>query len=221
LSHPLVFQAVFQTSKESSKEKNVLPSSEAGEGSTLLDIKMSDLQDLRKVLGSGTFGKVSLVQSRNSKEVYALKAMLKTELVAHKQQNNVMNEKTVMLMCNHPFILKLHQTFKDAKRLYMLLEFVQGGELFAVLHTNHSDGVSDSQAKFYAAGVTLALQYLHTKDIAYRDLKPENCLIDRQGYPKLVDFGFAKVISTGKTYTLCGTPGITYYCTVDSLSIHC
>jgi cGMP-dependent protein kinase len=150
-------------SKESGKEEKRVLTTAAPENSTLRpEIKISDLQDLRKTLGSGTFGKVTLVQHRTSKEVYALKAMLKSELVAHKQQNNVMNEKNVMLMCNHPFILKLFQTFKDSKRLYMLLEFVQGGELFAVLHTAHSDGVSDSQAKFYAAGVTLALEYLHS-----------------------------------------------------------
>lgn len=112
---------------------------------------------------------------------------------------------TKNLFCSHPFILKLYQTFKDQSKLYMLLEFVQGGELFSVLHTPQNDGVPDAQAKFYAAGVLLGLAYLHGKDIAYRDLKPENCLIDKHGYPKVVDFGFAKVIQ-GKTFTLCGTP---------------
>lgn len=137
--------------------------------------------------------------------MYALKAMLKSEIVAHKQQTNVINEKNVMITSNHPFILRLYQTFKDNKKLYMLLEFVQGGELFSVLHTSTSDGVPDHQAKFYGAAVICALGYLHSKEIAYRDMKPENCLIDRFGYPKLVDFGFAKVIN-GKSFTLCGTP---------------
>eukprot|EP00981_Chlorochromonas_danica_P007485 scaffold1755_cov258-Ochromonas_danica.AAC.7 len=84
-------------------------------------------------------------------------------------------------------------------------EFIQGGELFNLLHTNTSDGVPNHHAIFYASVILLALEYLHGKDIAYRDMKPENCLIDKAGYPKLVDFGFAKVI-TGKSYTLCGTP---------------
>jgi protein kinase A len=74
-----------------------------------------------------------------------------------------------------------------------------------VVHTAQGDGVPDAHAKFYGAAVLLAIAYLHSKDIAYRDMKPENCLIDKDGYPKLVDFGFAKVI-TGKSYTLCGTP---------------
>jgi cGMP-dependent protein kinase len=169
-----------------------------------LSLAFGDLKTLA-VLGSGTFGRVTLVQDKNSKAVYALKAMLKSEIVAHKQQANVMNEKNVMIAANHPFLLRLFQTFKDSKRLYMLLEFIQGGELFSVLHTSSSDGVPDAQAKFYGAAVISALAYLHSKDIAYRDMKPENCLIDAKGYPKLVDFGFAKVI-TGKSFTLCGTP---------------
>jgi serine/threonine protein kinase len=92
------------------------------------------------VLGSGTFGRVSLVQEAHSKKIFALKAMLKTEIVSHKQQNNVLNEKNVMSVCRHPFILQLFQTFKDVRKLYMLFEFVQGGELFAVIHTARSDG---------------------------------------------------------------------------------
>jgi serine/threonine protein kinase len=157
------------------------------------------------MLGSGTFGRVTLVQNKKTKAVYALKAMLKSEIVAQKQQNNVLNEKEIMINSNHPFILRLFQTFKDSKKLFMLLEFVQGGELFTILHTSTSDGVPDHQAKFYSSGILLALGYLHTKDVAYRDMKPENCLIDKFGYPKLIDFGFAKVI-TSKSFTLCGTP---------------
>jgi serine/threonine protein kinase len=157
------------------------------------------------MLGSGTFGKVTLVQDKTTKSLFALKAMFKSEIVAHKQQTNVMNEKNVMASCNHPFVLRLFQTFKDSKRLYMLLEFVQGGELFSVIHKPDRDGIPDAHAKFYGLGVLLALAHLHSKEIAYRDMKPENCLIDKDGYPKLVDFGFAKVI-TGKSFTLCGTP---------------
>ncbi len=173
------------------------------------NFKFDELKQLA-VLGSGTFGRVTLVQHRKTKETYALKAMLKSEIVAHKQQKNVMHEKNVMITCNNPFVLRLFQTFKDQYKLYMLLEFVQGGELFSVLHPAHPphgvDGVPDRAAKFYTAGVLIGLSYLHNeRNVAYRDMKPENCLIDHMGYPKLVDFGFAKVI-TSKSYTLCGTP---------------
>lgn len=171
----------------------------------VVDIQFKDLQTLT-VLGAGTFGRVSLVQHKTTKEVYALKALIKAEIVMHKQQSNVVQEKNVMIQSNHPFILRLYTTFKDATKLYMLLEFVQGGELFSVIHTARSDGVPPASAKFYGAGVLLGLVYLHSKDIAYRDMKPENCLVDKDGYPKVVDFGFAKVIKNSKTFTLCGTP---------------
>ena len=101
------------------------------------------------MLGSGTFGKVTLVQDKVTKKLFALKAMYKSEIVAHKQQTNIMNEKNVMMNCNHPFVLKLFQTFRDAKSLYMLLEFVQGGELFSVIHKPNRDGVPDSSAKVW------------------------------------------------------------------------
>jgi CRP-like cAMP-binding protein len=173
------------------------------------NFKFEDLKQM-SILGSGTFGRVTLVQDKKSKQTFALKAMLKSEIVAHKQQKNVMHEKNAMITCNNPFVLRLFQTFKDQYKLYMLLEFVQGGELFSVLHPAHPphgvDGVPDRAAKFYSAGVLIGLSYLHNeRNIAYRDMKPENCLIDSKGYPKLVDFGFAKVI-TSKSYTLCGTP---------------
>lgn len=167
-------------------------------------MEFSDLKPIA-VLGAGTFGRVSLVQHTGTKNVYALKAMQKFSVVKHNQQTNVINEKKVMIECRHPFVLNLFQTFKDPRRLYMLLEFIQGGELFSVLHSSKGDGVADKSAQFYGAGVILAIAHLHSKNIAYRDMKPENCLIDNDGYPKLVDFGFAKVI-TGHTFTLCGTP---------------
>lgn len=93
-------------------------------------------------------------------EVYALKALHKSEIVQHKQQANVMNEKNIMMQCHHPFILRLYNTYKDAYRLYMLLEYCPGGELFTVLHTPHRDGVDPPAAKFYCAGVAMALSYL-------------------------------------------------------------
>ena len=96
-------------------------------------------------------------------------------------------------MSAHPFVLKLFTTFKDSKRLYLLLEFIQGGELWNVLHGPTSDGVPVPSARFYGACVIDALAYLHSKNIAYRDMKPENCLVDKLGYPKIADFGFAKV----------------------------
>lgn len=173
-------------------------------GNLTTNYKLADLKTLA-VLGSGTFGRVTLVQEAKTKNIYALKTMMKSEVLAQKQQGNILAEKAIMMDANHPFILRLFQTFKDSKRLMMLLEFIQGGELFSVLHTTTGDGVSNVDSKFYSAGIILAVEYLHSKNIAYRDMKPENCLIDKLGYPKVVDFGLAKVIK-GKSFTLCGTP---------------
>jgi serine/threonine protein kinase len=124
--------------------------------------------------------------------------------VAYRQQTNIMNEKNILLECDHPFILKLYRTFKDKNCLYLMLELVPGGELFSLLHLK-GGSFENNDARFYGACASSALEYLHDKKIAYRDLKPENLMIDAQGYVKVVDFGFAKRVED-KTYTLCGTP---------------
>mmetsp|Transcript_20020 Transcript_20020/g.30469 ORF Transcript_20020/g.30469 Transcript_20020/m.30469 type:complete len:773 (-) Transcript_20020:766-3084(-) len=189
--------------RESKKRSEEIKSLEANEDMQHVSIK--DFQ-IKTNLGSGTFGRVKLVTYiPNPKQTYALKIMHKAEIVKHAQVKNVVQEKKLMSICVHPFILRLFTTFQDNHKLYLLLEFVQGGELFSVLHTNHSDGVSEMHAKFYAAGICAALELIHAKNVAYRDLKPENILIAGDGYPKVVDFGFAKIV-TRKTYTLCGTP---------------
>jgi serine/threonine protein kinase len=104
----------------------------------------------------------------------------------------------------HPFIVNLYASFQDQGSLYMLMEFVCGGEIFTKLRT--SVRFSNDTAKMYAAEVVLAFAYLHHHDIIYRDLKPENLLIDRTGHIKLADFGFAKKLTNNITLTLCGTP---------------
>ena len=118
----------------------------------------SSLHRLGEVFGTGTFGRVCLVQQQSTQRIYALKTMRKSDIVAHKQQHNVLNERNILMSCNHPFILRLYQTFRDPKKLYMLLEFVQGGELFSAIHANKIEGgFTEVHAKFYAAGIVLAL----------------------------------------------------------------
>mmetsp|Transcript_18238 Transcript_18238/g.40523 ORF Transcript_18238/g.40523 Transcript_18238/m.40523 type:complete len:1091 (-) Transcript_18238:910-4182(-) len=170
-------------------------------------IKMSDLKKHR-ILGVGTFGQVWLVSKKGSTsddDVYALKIQQKRELINHQQVDGVMREKNIMATIDHPFIIKLVNTYTDDRSLYMLLRLVQGGELFSVLHTDTRDGVSEKAAMFYSAGILEGLSYMHRRNILYRDLKPENVLIDSKGYTVIVDLGFAKVVPD-KTYTLCGTP---------------
>ena len=110
-----------------------------------------------------------------------------------------------MMQLNHPFIVNMRGSFKDDRFIYLVMECVGGGELFT--HLRKAMRFSDEQAKFYAAQIAAVFQYMHGKDIVHRDLKPENILITRDGYCKLTDFGFAKVIPPGeRTFTLCGTP---------------
>jgi len=154
-------------------------------------------------IGAGSFGKVKLVQSRSNDKVFALKMLRKALLIRHKQENNVANERRLLQMVNHPFILKMYTTFQDEKHIYFLLEMVQGGELFSLIHSGQGY-LPVECAKFYAACIVSGLGYLHEKFIVYRDLKPENVLLDKNGYCKIVDFGFAKIVKDA-TFTLCGT----------------
>jgi len=155
-------------------------------------------------LGKGSFGHVQLVKEKGQKFTYALKAVSKAQIVQTGQQGHIMSEKRVMEMLDHPFLVKLYATYKDRDRLYFLLEPSLGGELFSVLREKTL--FDDDTARFYAGSVVLAFEYMHSKNIVYRDLKPENLLLDQDGYLKVTDFGFAKDISAGRTWTLCGTP---------------
>lgn len=108
----------------------------------------------------------------------------------------MLNEKAILGMMNHPFIVKLAGTFHDERSLYMILEYVVGGEFFS--HLRRANRFENHVGRFFAAHVTLMFEYMHSMDVIYRDLKPENLLLDREGYLKITDFGFAKVQSAGK-----------------------
>jgi len=167
-------------------------------------IRFKDLVKFR-ILGVGTFGKVWLVSHKRTGTPYALKMLNKREIIGHHQVEGVIREKNIMSSIDHPFVVNLVSTFQDERHLYMLIELVQGGELFSVIHTETRDGIPNANSRFYAACILESLSHLHHRSICYRDLKPENILIDGKGYCVLVDLGFAKIV-VDKTYTLCGTP---------------
>lgn len=166
-----------------------------------IQTKLEEFIDLG-VLGVGSFGRVSLVKDPNSKLTYSLKNVRKKRVVETDQQNHMRNERAVMAMLDSPFIVKLFATYKDRTRVYFLMEAVLGGELFTVLRFNKK--FSEKTARFYGSCCVLAFEHMHSMDVIYRDLKPENLLLDQKGYIKLTDFGFAKI--RNQTYTLCGTP---------------
>lgn len=172
------------------------------------DIQMEDLTK-HKILGAGTFGQVWLVSRKGhtdaSRRPYALKVQSKYELVENNMAQGVVQEKEIMAMLKHPFIISLVNTYQDKYRVYMLLEMVQGGELYSRLHSRRHDGVSEKDAQFYASVILEGLDFMHAKNVLFRDLKPENVLINDKGYPVIIDLGFAKVVKD-KTYTFCGTP---------------
>ncbi|CAD7940719.1 unnamed protein product [Amoebophrya sp. A25] len=193
-------QELMHKKIEDSKEKKQTPAS-AG---TRPKIDMADLKRLG-LLGCGGFGAVTLEKHKKTGEVYALKALSKGYIIKMKMQKGVMREKEILLLCDSKFIIALYQTFKSKEHLYFLLEPAMGGELFATYHKRRFHG-SVSKARFYSASVIYAFEHLHERNIIFRDLKPENLLLDVKGYCKLTDMGLAKILTTGKTYTTCGTP---------------
>ncbi|XP_064429759.1 cAMP-dependent protein kinase catalytic subunit PRKX isoform X2 [Mirounga angustirostris] len=164
--------------------------------------RLQDFDTLATV-GTGTFGRVQLVKDKTAKHFFALKVMSIPDVIRLKQEQHVHNEKSVLKEVSHPFLVKLFWTCHDERFLYMLMEFVPGGELFSYLRNRGR--FSSTTGLFYSAEIVCAIEYLHSREIVYRDLKPENILLDREGHIKLTDFGFAKKL-VDKTWTLCGTP---------------
>lgn len=132
-----------------------------------------------------------------------MKILRKSEIVRLRQVEHVNAERYILSRVQHPFIVDLFATFQDSLNIYMLLSYVPGGELFT--HLRRAQRFTADVTRFYLATIILALKYLHSFNIIYRDLKPENLLLDSRGYLRLTDFGFAKIVDD-RTWTLCGTP---------------
>ena len=159
------------------------------------------------VLGRGSFGKVCLVRKKDDLKLYALKALNKSALLKRNQIAHTKTERKILADIKHPFLVHLEFAFQSDSRLYLVLEFMSGGELFYWLRK--AKYFSLERSKLYAAEVLLALEFLHTNDIIYRDLKPENILLDQTGHTKLTDFGLSKDGISGHVSgadTFCGTP---------------
>jgi CRP-like cAMP-binding protein len=163
-------------------------------------------KDLQKIglLGCGGFGAVELWEHKKTGETYAMKGLSKGYIVKTGMQDSVMNEKNILMMTNSPFIVKLYECYNGSQTLYFLMEPALGGELYATYNRKGFHG-SEKHARFYVAGTVYAFEHCHERRIIYRDLKPENLLLNENGQVKVTDMGLAKFV-IGKTYTTCGTP---------------
>ena len=169
-----------------------------------IKVNLNDFELLQTV-GLGSFGRVRLAHHKKKNKIYVMKILKKYEIIKQKQVDHVFSEYNILSAINHPFIVTLiGLNFENPQYLYLILEYIQGGELFSLLRNKGSFPIE--QTRFYIAHVITIFEYLHSKNIIYRDLKPENILINKNGYLKLTDFGFAKYLDNEKTYTLCGTP---------------
>lgn len=184
-----------------------------------------------KVIGRGSFGKVMQVKKKDTGQVYAMKVMRKENIIAKNQVGMIVvlicwlfiinltyrgiraqfkvthtkDEKNVLEKIKHPFIVKLHFAFQTPEKLYMILDFVNGGELF--FHLKKCGKFSEKRVILYAAEIASALMHLHSNGFVYRDLKPENLLLDATGHIVITDFGLSKEIKGEEgTHTFCGTP---------------
>lgn len=168
-------------------------------------LKIEDFE-LLKVVGKGSFGKVMQVRKKDTNRIYALKTIRKAHIISRSEVAHTLAERSVLAQINNPFIVPLKFSFQSPEKLYFVLAFVNGGELFHHLQKEHRFDVNRS--RFYTAELLCALECLHGFSVIYRDLKPENILIDYQGHIALCDFGLCKLDmkDEDRTNTFCGTP---------------
>jgi len=159
-----------------------------------------------KLLGTGSFGRVLLVRFKSNNTLYAMKILDKKQLKEKRQEEHTKTERDLMVKINNPFIVNIKFAFQDDTKLYIVSDFMQGGDMFYHLHSNNR--FDEERCKFYAIELILGLEFLHKNSMIYRDLKPENILMDSKGHLKISDFGLSKILDSpeDKAYTLCGTP---------------
>lgn len=168
-----------------------------------LEVKASPTDfKLLKVIGQGAYGRVFQVRHSKSNEIYAMKVLAKGQVLEKNNLSYVREERNILSKANHPFVVKLMCAFQTPNKLYLVMEYVCGGELFS--HIRDEGLFEEGQARFYAAEMILAIEYLHQNGIIHRDLKPENVLLDASGHIRITDFGLATE-NRSEARTLCGT----------------
>jgi len=159
---------------------------------------------MQKLIGRGSYAKVFLVTKRTTGEKYAMKVLKKSQMENQKDVVRLFNEKDIIKDIDHPFIVKLHYTFQNKTKVYFILDLLTGGDLYS--HILKNGKFREAHARFYAAEMVLALEHLHERNVVYRDLKPQNIVIDDEGHVKLTDFGLSKKdFDQDQENTICGT----------------
>jgi len=167
-------------------------------------VRMEDF-DLLKVLGRGSFGKVMQVKKKSDGKIYAMKILKKRAIIARNQVEHTKAERKILQQLQHPFLMQLRYAFQSKEKLYFVLDYLQGGELF--FHLKNNRRFPEDVARIYVGEIGLALGHLHSLNVIYRDLKPENILLDDNGHVCLTDFGLSKDVNPDeKAHTFCGTP---------------
>lgn len=168
------------------------------------DISMDSFETI-SIIGRGYYGKVRLVKAKETGELFAIKSIKKSKLLAQNKVHTVLSERNILAKASHPFIVSLKFAFQTNSKFYLGLEYVPGGELFN--HIQKDGHLPRNEYRLILAEVAIALDYMHSIGVIYRDIKPENILIGSDGYIKLTDFGLAKDVTVDElTSTFCGTP---------------
>ncbi|KAK6457266.1 kinase-like domain-containing protein [Scheffersomyces xylosifermentans] len=165
----------------------------------IMDVQVNpDCFEKIRLLGKGDVGKVYLVREKLSNKLYAMKILSKKEMIERNKIKRALAEQEILATSNHPFIVTLYHSFQSNDYLYLCMEYCMGGEFFRALQTRETKSISENDAKFYAAEVTAALEYLHLMGFIYRDLKPENILLHQSGHIMLSDFDLSKQSESAK-----------------------
>jgi len=163
--------------------------------------------ELLSIIGQGSFGKVVQVRMKYTGDIFAMKVLNKRNVVERGEIDHTLAEKNILMKFDHPFIMSLHYSFQTDDKLFLVMDFVNGGEMF--YHIQKARRFDNERAKFYLAEIVLGLDCLHNNGVIYRDLKPENLLLDSDGHVKITDFGLSKeglTTAYATTQTFCGTP---------------
>jgi len=163
--------------------------------------------DLLNVIGKGSFGRVLQVRKKDSGRIFAMKVLNKKNILENNELEHTKTEKNILQKLAHPFLVNLNYSFQTADKLYFIMDYVNGGELFFHLQKEHR--FTQDRVRFYCAEIVLGLEYLHASGVIYRDLKPENILLTADGHICMTDFGISKeglLAEDSRTATFCGTP---------------